>query len=86
MRKLNSPSPSRPLPRGMLLCLTLTLLVSLTGCLTVKPTLMSGISNPACLAIKIVRFSKDDTPETVQAIRENNAALRVLCPEQTGTP
>lgn len=57
----------------------------LTACLTVKPTLTSG-TNPACLAVKIIRFSKDDTPETVQAIRENNAALRVLCPEQTGTP
>lgn len=75
----------KPLSRlATLLCLTCAGL-TVTACLTVRPTLTSG-TNPACLAVKVVRFSKDDTPETVQAVRENNAALRVLCPEQNPKP
>lgn len=74
------PTLRRPLRLATLLFLT-PLVLMVTGCLTVRGTLTSG-TEASCIAVKVIRFSKNDTPETVQAIKENNAALRVLCPDQ----
>lgn len=74
--------------RGMLLRLAIVscLSIPLASCLTIKPTLSTG-TNPACLALKPVMFSSQhDTPETVQQVRENNAALIVICPELKPKP
>ena len=34
-----------------------------------------------CTVWKVVRYSKDDTPDTVEQVRQNNAARRELCGE-----
>ena len=59
--------------------------MALGGCLTIKPTLIAG-TNPACLAVKIVRYAKEDTADTVDQVRANNAVLRVVCPDQNPAP
>lgn len=66
--------------RATLCALSFASLTALGGCLTVNPTLTAG-TNPACLALKPISYSHQDTAETVDQIRKNNAALAVLCPE-----
>lgn len=63
----------------MLFSLSCVSLMALGGCLTIRPTLIAG-TNPACLAIKTVRYSHADTADTVDQVRANNAALAVICP------
>lgn len=69
------------LHRRLLLVATALSLSGLTACAqTVHGIPTSGTSNPACLALHPLTFSKNDTPETKEEVRTNNAALRSLCP------
>jgi len=85
MQKLNSPWLRKPLMRATLLSLSCVSLMAFGGCLTIRPTLTSG-TDPACLAIKVVRYSHSDTADTVDQVRANNAALAILCPAQNPAP
>lgn len=67
--------PVALLPLAMLLCLYV-----LTGCASMGHPIPTSGTSPACLAIKIVRFSKDDTADTKDQVRRNNSALRSMCP------
>lgn len=59
---------------AMLLCLC----VPMASCLTVHATQTSA-TNPVCLATKPLTFSKNDTAETKEEVRQINAVLRSLC-------
>ncbi len=61
---------------GMLSCLS----VLMAGCQTVSPTPIAATASATCLTVKIVHYSKTDTADTIQQVRQNNAALRSLCP------
>jgi hypothetical protein len=79
--------------RALLAMLSLLGTIALAGCLTpwpptetaataASPTAPAADSRPqVCTVWKIVRYSKDDTADTVEQVRENNAARRTLCGE-----
>jgi|WetSurMetagenome_2_1015567.scaffolds.fasta_scaffold2097530_1 hypothetical protein len=81
-----------PRSRGRALLAMLSMLgtIALAGCLTPwPPTQTAAIAAPppvasdpkpqVCSVWKLVRYSKDDTPDTIEQIREDNAAWHSLC-------
>lgn len=80
---MNRPSTWRSAPTRLL---TLFSLCALMGCaLMAHPTPTSG-TDAACLSLHIIRPSHQDTAETIDQVRRQNAALRVLCPEEPVKP
>lgn len=66
------------LPLG-LLALAMACVTMMTACAATHSIATIG-DNPLCHSMKLVSFSAmRDTPETVQQVRENNAAWRVVC-------
>jgi hypothetical protein len=74
----------------MLAMLSLLGTIALAGCLTPWPptqTAAIAAAPPAaadpkpqvCSVWKVVRYSKDDTPDTIEQVRQNNAAQESLC-------
>jgi hypothetical protein len=65
------------------LCLLALTAVALSGCATPIQTVeinTSKTSNPAvCRVLKPVQWGVDDTVETQNGIRQNNAKLRAAC-------
>jgi hypothetical protein len=64
--------------------------IALAGCLTPwPPTQTAATAAPrptaadpkpeVCTVWKIVRYSKDDTTDTIEQVRQNNAAQQALC-------
>lgn len=72
--------------RSVLVALpTLALTLSLAACQSTQRTLTSEtdeeIARELCRVVKVVKFSRQDTPETIDQNRANNAALRAYCKE-----
>ena len=71
-------------PQSLLATLSLVSLSALPGCVSLNsptPTTGTTTASTICAAVKVVRYSAaHDTPETVEQIIPNNAALRKLCP------
>ncbi len=76
--------------QALLAMLSLLGTIALAGCLTPwPPTQTAAIAAPepaapaqtpqVCAVWKIVRYSKDDTPDTIEQVREDNAAWHSIC-------
>jgi len=58
------------------IALAIALAMTLTACQATQTT----VTDMSCLSFKKIPFSgKNDTPETVEKVREHNSALSVLC-------
>lgn len=62
-------------------------LLTLTSCGTtairtaaIAPAATVPVANPACVALHPLSYSKADTDLTIEEIRQQNAAIRKLCP------
>lgn len=71
-------------PRKLAMMLQLPLLLILTGCVGQTPT--AGTDSAAagaasfCQVARIIRFSRlQDTPQTIEQIKEHNAVWHKLC-------
>jgi hypothetical protein len=42
-------------------------------------TIRTGENRSACLAFEIIKFSLDDTQETIRSVRGHNAAYLAIC-------
>lgn len=42
-------------------------------------TIQIGENKSPCLAFEIIKFSLDDTQETIRSVRGHNAAWRAVC-------
>lgn len=64
------------------------LILPLISCATLSPapTPTSATREAVCAEVKIVKLSRTDTLETINAVRKNNAALRALCGEEAPVP
>lgn len=49
-------------------------------------TLTLGTNAGVCTAVKVIQVSHEDTLDTINAVRANNAAIRKLCPAQNISP
>ena len=76
--------------RVLLAMLSLPGTIALAGCLTpwpptqtaataVPPQAAADPKPQVCTVWKVVRYSKDDTPDTIEQVRQNNAAQESLC-------
>ena len=56
--------------------LLLAVLLPLAACQTTTPI---SVTDTSCLAFQPIRYSRRDTPETAEQIRQHNAAWDSLC-------
>jgi hypothetical protein len=54
----------------------LVMLCAMTGCQTMTPI---GGTDTSCLAYEPIRYSRQDSAETIGQIRRHNAAFDALC-------
>ena len=69
---------------AMRAALLLTPLLILPGCVTTTGS--AGNDAVACAAFEPIRWSANDTDETIRQAKEHNAAWRAVCPGENSGP